>query len=161
MNNYRKRGILFLSACFLLGLVVILLLSDTTPRPLKEANYSFNTRFSGRVREEISIKKTPSFHGDGVSFYVYDLKDEDMKMLEADLKKRRSFSYDSSVGETITGDLQLALREGNSFYDFGSLDKYDYYLHDRSPFKGSFPTNYDGLMVERGGHQVVYIVSDT
>lgn len=41
------------------------------------------------------------------------------------------------AGETVAGDLQLALREGNSSYDFGSLDKYDY-LHDRSPFKEVF-----------------------
>ena len=161
MNDYRKRGIIFLSACFLLGLAVVLLSSDGTPRPLKEANYSFNTRFSGRVREDFSIKKAPSFHGDGVSFYVYTLKDEDMKMLEADLKKRKVYPYDSPVGEAIVGDLQLALRERDASYDFGSLDKYDYYLHDRSPFKGSIPTDYDALMVEKNGNRVVYVVSDS
>lgn len=161
MNNYRKRGIIYLAVVFLIGLVAVGLLSDGTPPPLKEASYAFNTRFSGGVRKEFSIKKAPSFHGDGVSFYVYTLKDEDMKMLEADIKKRKAYPYDSPIGEAVAGDLQLALRERDASYDFGSLDKYRYYIHDRSPFKGSVPSNYDALMVEKNGNRVVYIVSDS
>ena len=161
MNDYRKRRIIYLALVFLIGLVAVGLLSDGTPPPLKDANYAFNTRFSGGVREEFSIKKAPSFHGDGVSFYVYTLKDEDMKILEADLKKRKAYPYDSPIGEVLAGDLQLALRERDASYDFGSLDKYRYYIHDRSPFKGSVPSDYDALMVEKNGNRVVYIVSDS
>lgn len=161
MNDYRKRGIIYLAVVFLIGLIAVGLLSDGTPPPLKDANYAFNTRFSGRVQEEFSIKKAPSFHGDGVSFYVYTLKDEDMKILEADLKKRKAYPYDSPIGEVLAGDLQLALRERDASYDFGSLDKYRYYIHDRSPFKGSVPSDYDALMVEKNGNRVVYIVSDS
>lgn len=161
MNNYRKRGIIYLAVVFLIGLVAVGLLSDGTPPPLKDANYAFNTRFSGRVQEEFSIKKAPSFHGDGVSFYVYTLKDEDMKILVADLKKKKAYPYDSPIGEAVAGDLQLALRERDASYDFGSLDKYRYYIHDRSPFKGSVPSDYDALMVEKNGNRVVYIVSDS
>ena len=161
MNDYRKRGIIYFALVFLIGLVAVGLLSDGTPPPLKEASYAFNTRFSGRVRKEFSIKKAPSFHGDGVSFYVYTLKDEDMKMLEADLKKRKAYPYNSSIGEVVAGDLQLALRERDASYDFGSLDEYRYYIQDRSPFKGSAPSNYDALMVEKNGNRVVYIVSDS
>lgn len=161
MNDYRKRGIIYLALVFLIGLIAVGLLSDGTPPPLKDANYAFNTRFSGRVQEEFSIKKAPSFHGDGVSFYVYTLKDEDMKILEADLKKRKAYPYDSPIGEVLAGDLQLALRERDASYDFGSLDKYRYYIHDRSPFKGSVPSDYDALMVEKNGNRVVYIVSDS
>lgn len=161
MNAYRKRGIIYLAIIFLIGLVAVGLLSDGTPPPLKEASYAFNTRFSGRVRKEFSIKKAPSFHGDGISFYVYTLKDDDMKVLEADLKKRKAYPYNSPIGEVVAGDLQLALRGRDASYDFGSLDKYRYYIHDRSPFKGSFPTNYDGLMVEKNGNRVIYIVSDS
>lgn len=161
MNDYRKRGVIYLALVFLIGLVAVGLLSDGTPPPLKDANYAFNTRFSGRVREEFSIKKAPSFHGDGVSFYVYTLKGEDMKILKADLKKRKAYPYDSPIGEVLAGDLQLALRERDASYDFGSLDKYRYYIHDRSPFKGSVPSDYDALMVEKNGNRVVYIVSDS
>lgn len=161
MNDYRKRGIIYFALVFLIGLVAVGLLSDGTPPPLKDANYAFNTRFSGGVRKEFSIKKAPSFHGDGVSFYVYTLKDEDMKMLEADLKKKKAYPYDSPIGEAVAGDLQLALRERNASYDFGSLNKYRYYIQDRSPFKRSAPSNYDALMVEKNGNRVVYIVSDS
>lgn len=161
MNDYRKRGVIYLAVVFLIGLVAVGLLSDGTPPPLKDANYVFNTRFSGRVREKFSIKKAPSFHGDGVSFYVYTLKDEDMKILVADLKKSKAYTYDSPIGELVAGDLQLALRERDASYDFGSLDKYRYYIQDRSPFKGSAPSNYDALMVEKNGKRVVYIVSDS
>lgn len=161
MNDYRKRGIICLTLVFLIGLVAVGLLSDGTPPPLKDANYAFNTRFSGGVRKEFSIKKAPSFHGDGVSFYVYTLKDEDMKILKADLKKNKAYPYDSPIGEVVAGDLQLALRERDASYDFGSLDKYRYYIQDRSPFKGSIPSNYDALMVEKNGNRVVYIVSDS
>lgn len=161
MNDYRKRGIIYFALVFLIGLVAVGLLSDGTPPPLKEASYAFNTRFSGRVRKEFSIKKAPSFHGDGVSFYVYTLKDEDMKILEADLKKKKAYPYHSPIGEVVAGDLQLALRERDASYDFGSLDEYRYYIQDRSPFKGSAPSNYDALMVEKNGNRVVYIVSDS
>ena len=161
MNAYRKRGIIYLAIIFLIGLIAVGLLSDGTPLPLKEANYAFNTRFSGGVREKFSIKKAPSFHGDGVSFYVYTLKNEDTKMLEADLKNQKAYPYDSPIGEAVAGDLQLALRERDASYDFGSLDKYRYYIQDRSPFKGSVPSNYDALMVEKNGNRVVYIVSDS
>ena len=161
MNDYRKRGVIYLALVFLIGLVAVGLLSDGTPPPLKDANYTFNTRFSGRVREDFSIKKAPSFHGDGVSFYVYTLKDEDMKILKADLKKNKAYPYDSPIGEVVAGDLQLALRERDASYDFGSLDKYRYYIHDRSPFKGSVPSDYDALMVEKNGNRVMYIVSDS
>ena len=161
MNNYRKRGVIYLALVFLIGLVAVGLLSDGTPPPLKDANYSFNTKFSGGVREEFSIKKAPSFHGDGVSFYVYTLKGEDMKILKADLKKKKAYPYDSPIGEVVAGDLQLALRERDASYDFGSLDKYRYYIHDRSPFKGSVPSDYDALMVEKNGNRVMYIVSDS
>ena len=161
MNDYRKRGVIYLALVFLIGLVAAGLLSNGTPPPLKDANYAFNTRFSGGVREEFSIKKAPSFHGDGVSFYVYALKDDDMNMLRADLKKRKAYPYDSPIGEAVAGDLQLALRERDASYDFGSLDKYRYYIQDRSPFKGSVPSNYDALMVEKNGKRVVYIVSDS
>lgn len=161
MNDYRKRGIIYFALVFLIGLVAVGLLSDGTPPPLKEASYAFNTRFSGRVRKEFSIKKAPSFHGDGVSFYVYTLRDEDMKMLEANLKNQKAYPYDSPIGEVVAGDLQLALRERYASYDLGSLDKYRYYIQDRSPFKGSAPSNYDALMVEKNGNRVVYIVSDS
>ncbi|KXB67736.1 hypothetical protein HMPREF1863_00437 [Aedoeadaptatus coxii] len=161
MNDYRKRGVLLLSACFLLGFTVVLLSSDRTPRPLKEANYSFNTRFSGRAQEEFSIKKAPSFLGDGVSLYIYTLKDDDMKILKTDLKTKKSYPYNSPIGEAVAGDLQLALREPDATFDFGSLNKYDYYVHDRSPFKTNTPSNYDALMVEKNGNRVVYIVSDS
>lgn len=84
-----------------------------------------------------------------------------MKMLEADLKKRKAYPYESPVGETVAGDLQIALRERDTTFDFDSLDKYDYYVHDRSPFKASTPSNYDALMVENNGNRVIYIVSDS
>ena len=161
MNDYRKRGIICLAIVFIIGLVAVGLLSDGTPPPLKEANYSFDTHFSGRVREEFSIKKAPSFLGDGVSLYIYTLKDDDMKILKTDLKTKKSYPYNSPIGEAVAGDLQLALRERDATFDFGSLNKYDYYVHDRSPFKTNTPSNYDALMVEKNGKRVVYIVSDS
>ena len=161
MNDYRKRGVIYLALVFLIGLVAVGLLSNGTPPPLKDANYAFNTRFSGGVREEFSIKKAPSFHGDGVSFYVYFLNDYEMKLLEKDLEKRKAYSYNSPIGQTVAGDVQLALKKQKSTFDFGSLDHFQYYIHDRSPFKGSVPSNYDALMVEKNGNRVVYIVSDS
>lgn len=161
MNDYRKRGIIYLAVVFLIGLIAVGLLSDGTPPPLKDANYAFNTRFSGRVQEEFSIKKAPSFHGDGVSFYVYTLKDDEMKLLERDLEKRKAYSYNSPIGQTVAGDVKLALKEQNATFDFGSMDHFRYYIHDRSPFKGSIPSNYDALMLEKGENRIVYVVSDS
>ena len=161
MNDYRKRGIICLAIVFIIGLVAVGILSDGTPPPLKEASYAFNTRFSGRVREEFSIKKAPSFHGDGVSFYVYFLNDDEMKLLEKDLEKRKAYSYNSPIGQTVAGDVQLALKKQKATFDFGSLDHFQYYIHDRSPFKGSIPSNYDALMVEKGGNRIIYVVSDS
>ena len=84
-----------------------------------------------------------------------------MKLLERDLEKRKAYSYNSPIGQTVAGDVKLALKEQNATFDFGSMDHFRYYIHDRSPFKGSIPSNYDALMLEKGENRIVYVVSDS
>ena len=159
----RTKGLRILGALFCAGLVAIFIFSDATPRRIKAMNAAFATHVTRRAVCVDDVKKPPDFLGDGVSYTIYKLSDEDMARLNKDLKKTKAFSVDSEIGESVSSGLRWAKEEQPAIKDpVLSLPKCRYYYVDRSP--GGTPdaiSNYDALVVDEDNQLILYLVYDS
>lgn len=159
----RTNGLKILGALFLVGLAAILIISDATPRTIKAMNLAFHTHVTGRAVCVDDIKKPPDFLGDGVSYAIYKLNDEDMAQLNQDLKKTRAFSADSEIGRNVDSALNWAkqVQPGIKAPTL-SFSRCRYYFVDRSPGgAGDYLPNYDALVVDEENLLILYLVYDT
>ena len=159
----RTKGLTVLGALFLVGLAAILIISDATPRTIKAMNLAFSTHVTGRAVCVDDVKKPPDFLGDGVSYAIYKLNDEDMAQLNQDLKKTKAFSADSEIGRTVDSALQWAKRMQPTIKDPAlSFPNCRYYFFDRSPGGPvKYISNYDALVVDEENLLILYLVYDT
>ena len=159
----RTKGLTVLGALFLVGLAAIFIFSDATPRRIKAMNAAFHTHVTRRAVCVDDVKKPPDFLGDGVSYTIYKLNDEDMAQLNKDLKKTKAFSADSEIGESVSSGLQWAKREQPAIKDPSlSLPQCRYYYVDRSPGGTvDYVSNYDALVVDEDNHLIMYLVYDS
>ena len=159
----RAKGLTVLGALFLAGLAAILIISDATPRRIKAMNAAFHTHVTRRAVCVDDVKKPPDFLGDGVSYTIYKLNDQDMAQLNQDLKKTKAFSADSEIGESVSSGLQWAKREQPAIKDPAlSLLKCRYYYVDRSPGGTvDYVSNYDALVVDEENRLIMYLVYDS
>ncbi len=159
----RTKGLTVLGALFLAGLAAIFIFSDATPRRIKAMNAAFHTHVTRRAVCVNDVKKPPDFLGDGVSYTIYKLNDEDMAQLNQDLKKTKAFSADSEIGESVSSGLQWAKRAQPAIKDPAlSLPQCRYYYMDRSP-GGTVDdvSNYDALVVDEDNRLIMYLVYDS
>ena len=163
MSMTRTKGLTVLGALFLAGLAAILIFSDPTPRRIKSMNAAFGTHVTGRAVCVGDVKKPPDFLGDGVSYTIYKLNDEDMAQLNQDLKKTKAFSADSEIGGNVESALKWAKRVQPAIKDPAlSLPNSRYYYVDRSPDRaGDIISNYDALVVDEENHLIMYLVYDS
>ena len=159
----RTNGLKILGILFLVGLAVILLLSDATPRRIKAMNHAFHTHVTGRAVCVDDVKKSPDFLGDGVSYTIYKLDDEDMAQLNEDLKKTKAFTADSLVGKKVDSALKWAKQVQPGIKAPAlSWPQCRYYFVDRSPSgAGDYISNYDALVVDEENLLILYLVYDT
>ncbi|MCU6786858.1 hypothetical protein [Aedoeadaptatus acetigenes] len=159
----RTKGLTVLGALFLVGLAAILIISDATPRTIKAMNLAFSTHVTGRAVCVDDVKKPPDFLGDGVSYTIYKLDDEDMAQLKKDLKKTRAFSADSAIGRKVDSALKWAKQVQPEINDPAlSFPNCRYYFVDRSPSgAGDSISNYDALVVDEENLLILYLVYDT
>ena len=159
----RTKGLTVLGALFLVGLAAILIISDATPRTIKAMNLAFSTHVTGRAVCVDDVKKPPDFLGDGVSYTIYKLDDEDMAQLKKDLKKKRAFSADSAIGRKVDSALKWAKQVQPEINDPAlSFPNCRYYFVDRSPSgAGDSISNYDALVVDEENLLILYLVYDT
>ncbi|MEJ8786759.1 hypothetical protein [Peptoniphilus sp. HCN-40583] len=159
----RTKGLKILGALFLVGLAAIFFLSDATPRTLKAMNAAFGTHVTRRAVCVDAVKKPPDFLGDGVSYSVYKLNDEDMAQLNQDLKKAKAFSAESEVGRDVDSALKWAKRVQPGIKAPAlSWPQCRYYFADRSPGgAGDYLSNYDALVVDEENLLIMYLVYDT
>ena len=159
----RTKGLKLLGALFLVGLAVIFIISDATPRTIKAMNLAFHTHVTGRAVCVEDVKKPPDFLGDGVSYAIYKLNGEDMAQLNKDLKKTKAFSADSEIGRTVDSALQWAKRMQPTIKDPAlSFPNCRYYFLDRSPGGPvKYISNYDALVVDEENLLILYLVYDT
>ena len=159
----RTKGLTVLGALFLVGLAAILIISDATPRTIKAMNLAFSTHVTGRAVCVDDVKKPPDFLGDGVSYTIYKLNDQDMAQLKEDLKKTKAFSADSEIGGNVESALKWAKQEQPAIKEPAlSFPKCRYYYADRSPDRaGDTISNYDALVVDEENHLIMYLVYDS
>ena len=159
----RTKGLTVLGALFLAGLTTIFIFSDATPRRIKAMNAAFGTHVTRRAVCVDDVQKPPDFLGDGVSYTIYKLNDEDMAQLKEDLNKTKAFSADSEIGESVSSGLQWAKREQPAIKDPAlSLPQCRYYYVDRSPGgTADYVSNYDALVVDEENHLIMYLVYDS
>ena len=159
----RTKGLTVLGALFLAGLAAILIFSDATPRRIKAMNAAFHTHVTRRAVCVDDVKKPPDFLGDGVSYTIYKLNDEDMAQLNKDLKKTKAFSTDSEIGGNVESALKWAKQEQPAIKDPAlSFPKCRYYFVDRSPDRaGDAISNYDALVVDEENHLIMYLIYDS
>ena len=159
----RTRGLKILGALFLVGLAAIFIISDATPRTIKAMNLAFHTHVTGRAVCVNDVKKPPDFLGDGVSYSVYKLNDEDMAQLNKDLKKTKAFTADSLVGKKVDSALKWAKQVQPGIKAPAlSWPQCRYYFVDRSPAgAGDYISNYDALVVDEENLLILYLVYDT
>ena len=159
----RTKGLKILGALFLVGLAAILTISDATPRTIKAMNLSFSTHVTGRAVCVDDVKKPPDFLGDGVSYAIYKLNDENMAQLNQDLKKTKAFSADSETGRNVESALKWAKQVQPAIKDPAlSWPQCRYYFVDRSPAgPGDYLSNYDALVVDEENLLILYLVYDT
>lgn len=159
----RTNGLKILGALFLVGLAAIFIFSDATPRTLKAMNGAFHTHFTRRAVCVDAVKKPPDFLGDGVSYTVYKLNDEDMAQLNRDLKKTKAFSANSEIGRNVDSALKWAKQVQPGIEAPAlSLPESRYYFVDRSPGgAGDAISNYEALVVDEDNHLIMYLVYDT
>lgn len=159
----RTKGLKILGALFLVGLAAIFFLSDATPRTLKAMNAAFGTHVTRRAVCVDAVKKPPDFLGDGVSYSVYKLNDEDMAQLNQDLKKAKAFSAESEVGRDVDSALKWAKRVQPGIKAPAlSWPQCRYYFVDRSPGgAGDYLSNYEALVVDEENLLIMYLVYDT
>ena len=159
----RAKGLTVLGALFLAGLAAILIFSDATPRRIKAMNAAFHTHVTRRAVCVDDVKKPPDFLGDGVSYTIYKLNDEDMAQLKEDLKKTNAFPTNSEIGGSVDSALKWAKREQPAMKDPAlSFPKCRYYFVDRSPDRaGDTISNYDALVVDEDNHLIMYLVYDS
>ena len=126
-------------------------------------NAAFHTHVTRRAVCVVDVKKPPDFLGDGVSYTIYKLNDEDMAQLNQDLKKTKAFSADSEISESVSSGLQWAKREQPAIKDPAlSFPNCRYYYVDRSP--GGMVddvSNYDALVVDEDNRLIMYLVYDS
>lgn len=159
----RTNGLKILGALFLVGLAAILIISDATPRTIKAMNLAFHTHVTGRAVCVNDVKKPPDFLGDGVSYTIYKLNDEDMAQLNKDLKKTRAFSANSEIGRKVDSALNWAKQVQPGIKAPAlSWPQCRYYFVDRSPGgAGDYLPNYDALVVDEENLLILYLVYDT
>ena len=159
----RTNGLKILGILFLVGLAVIFIISDATPQRIKAMNHAFHTHVTGRAVCVDDVKKPPDFLGDGVSYTIYKLDDEDMRLLKKDLKKTKAFSADSLVGKKVDSALKWAKQVQPAINDPAlSFPNCRYYFVDRSPGgAGDYISNYDALVVDEENLLIMYLVYDT
>ena len=159
----RTKGLKILGALFLVGLAVILIISDATPRTIKAMNLAFHTHVTGRAVCVNDVKKPPDFLGDGVSYTIYKLNDEDMAQLNQDLEKTKAFSADSEIGGNVVSALKWAKQVQPAIKEPAlSLPECRYYYVDRSPDRtGDTVSNYEALVVDEDNRLILYLVYDT
>ena len=159
----RTKGLKILGALFLAGLAVIFIISDATPRTIKAMNLAFHTHVTGRAVCVNDVKKPPDFLGDGVSYAIYKLNDEDMAQLNEDLKKTKAFSADSLVGKKVDSALKWAKQVQPEINDPAlSFSRCRYYFVDRSPGGTvKYISNFDALVVDEENLLILYLVYDT
>ena len=159
----RTKGLKILGALFLAGLAAIYIFSDATPRRIKAMNAAFHTHVTRRAVCVDDVKKPPNFLGDGVSYTIYKLNDQDMAQLKADLKKTKAFSADSEIGGNVVSALKWAKQVQPAIKDpVLSLPKCRYYYVDRSPDRaGDTVSNYEALVVDEDNRLILYLVYDT
>lgn len=163
MSMTRTKGLTVLGALFLAGLAAIFIFSDATPRRIKAMNAAFHTHVTRRAVCVDGVKKPPDFLGDGVSYTIYKLNDEDMARLNKDLKKTKAFSANSEIGGNVESALKWAKQEQPAIKEPAlSFPKCRYYYADRSP--GGTPdaiSNYDALVVDEDNQLIMYLVYDS
>lgn len=159
----RTNGLKILGALFLAGLAAISIISDATPRTIKAMNHAFHTHVTGRAVCVDDVKKPPDFLGDGVSYTIYKLNDEDMAQLNQDLKKTRAFSANSEIGRKVDSALNWAKQVQPEINDPAlSFPNCRYYFVDRSPGGAvDYISNYDVLVVDEENLLIMYLVYDT
>ena len=159
----RNNGLRILGALFCVGLAAILILSDATPRRIKAMNAAFHTHVTRRAVCVDDVKKPPDFLGDGVSFTIYKLNDEDMAQLNKDLKKTKAFSADSEIGGNVVSALKWAKQVQPAIKEPAlSLPECRYYYVDRSPDRaGDTVSNYEALVVDEENLLIMYLIYDT
>lgn len=158
----RTNGLKILGALFLVGLAAIFIFSDATPRTLKAMNAAFHTHVTERAVCVDAVKKPPDFLGDGVSYTIYKLNDEDMDRLNKDLKKTKAFSSDSEIGGNVKTALKWAKQVQPGIDDPSlSLPHSRYYYVDRFPGEAGYAiSNYDALVVDEENRLIMYLVYD-
>lgn len=162
MLKIKRRGLYFLAALFTIGLILIVYISNIADPSLKKLNATFHTRISAKADLVFSIKKSPSFHGDGVSFYVYQLNADDMVQLDRDLSTLSAYSRNSKIGNVATSDLKNANQKADSPYALGELNQLTFYYRDRSrQIYEEYISNYDALLVDKAGSRIIYVISDS
>ncbi|WP_108832250.1 hypothetical protein [Aedoeadaptatus coli] len=159
----RTNGLKILGALFLVGLAAIIIFSDATPRTIKAMNHAFHTHVTGRAVCVDDVKKPPDFLGDGVSYTIYKLNDEDMAQLNQDLKKTRAFSANSEIGRKVDSALNWAKQVQPGIKAPAlSFPNCRYYFVDRSPGGPvDYISNYDALVVDEENLLIMYLVYDT
>lgn len=159
----RTNGLKILGALFLAGLAAILIISDATPRRIKAMNAAFGTHVTGRAVCVDDVKMPPDFLGDGVSYTIYKLNDEDMAQLNQDLKKTNAFSADSGIGSHVDSALKWAKQVQPGIKTPAlSLPESRYYFLNRSPDGPvKYISNYDALVVDEENLLIMYLVYDT
>ena len=159
----RTKGLKALGILFCVGLAAIYIFSDATPRTIKAMNAAFHTHVTRRAACVDDVKKPPDFLGDGVSYGLYKLNDEDMARLNKDLKKTKAFSADSEIGGNVVSALKWAKEEQPSIKNPAlSLPQCRYYYVDRSPGgTGDTISNYDALVVDEENALIMYLVYDS
>ena len=163
MSMTRTNGLKILGALFLAGLAAISIISDATPRTIKAMNHAFHTHVTGRAVCVDDVKKPPDFLGDGVSYTIYKLNDEDMAQLNQDLKKTRAFSANSEIGRKVDSALNWAKQVQPEINDPAlSFPNCRYYYVDRSPDgAGDVISNYEALVVDEENRLIMYLVYDS
>ncbi|MDY3118920.1 MAG: hypothetical protein SOW18_05230 [Peptoniphilus sp.] len=163
MRRTRTRGLFFLGALFSAALIGLLLISDTTPRTLKNLNAAFGTHLSKNAVCIEAVTKPPSFFGDGVCYSIYALNDTDMVQLKKDVERKKAYSVDSSIGEQIHSDLLSARRQHPSTKKTAkAFEPNAVYYVDRSPTPDrAIVANYDALVVDEKHSLILYLVSDS
>lgn len=159
----RTKGLKILGVLFLAGLAAIYIFSDATPRRVKAMNASFHTHVTRRAVCVDDVKKPPDFLGDGVSYSIYKLNDQDMAQLNQDLKKTKAFSADSEIGGNVKSALIWAKRMQPAIKDPAlSFPNCRYYFVDRSPDgAGDVISNYEALVVDEENRLIMYLVYDS
>ena len=159
----RTNGLKILGALFLAGLAAIFIFSDATPRRIKAMNAAFSTHVTQRALCVDDVKKPPDFLGDGVSYTIYKLSDQDMAQLNQDLKKTKAFSANSEIGRNVDSALKWAKRVQPAIKDPAlSFSNCRYYYVNRSPGGTvDYVSNYEALVVDEDNRSILYLVYDS